>query len=100
MLLRFGTFELDEPLFELRHKGRPVAVQPKVLDLIVYLARHRDRMVSKGEIFREVWAGVVVTEAALSQAMSHARRALGDSAETQQVIRTVHGKGFRFVAEA
>ncbi|MCA9594700.1 MAG: sigma 54-interacting transcriptional regulator [Myxococcales bacterium] len=99
MLLRFDDFELDEACFELRKAGSAITVQPKVLDLILYLARHRDRVVTKDELLERLWEGVVVTEASLSQAISMARRALSDSASEQSVIRTVRGKGFRFVAE-
>jgi len=73
-------------------------VQPKVLDLIFYLARHRARVVGKDELFEKVWNGVVVTEASLSQAVSLARRALGDTPEEQHTLRTVRGKGLQFVA--
>jgi DNA-binding winged helix-turn-helix (wHTH) protein len=94
----FGDFELDEARFELRRRGAVVAVQPKVLDLILYLARHRRRVVAKDELFEQVWRGVSVTEASLSQAVSLARRALADSTEEQHTIRTVRGKGLQFVA--
>ena len=97
--LAFGEFELDEARFELRRAGTPVAVQPKVLDLIFYLARHRARVVGKDELFDKVWNGVVVTEASLSQAVSLARRALGDTPEEQHTLRTVRGKGLQFVAQ-
>src|SRR5262245_66317773 len=96
--LLFGDFELDESRFELRKDGAPVSVQPKVLDLIFYLARHRDRVVTKEELFDSVWRGVVVSEASLTQAVSLARRALDDTPEAQQTIRTVRSKGLQFVA--
>lgn len=96
--VRFNGFVLDEARFELRHDGAVVAVQPKVLELILYLVRHRDRVVGKDELFETVWDGTVVTEASLSQALSLARRALDDSARTQHTIVTVRRKGLRFVA--
>jgi DNA-binding winged helix-turn-helix (wHTH) protein/tetratricopeptide (TPR) repeat protein len=95
---RFGDFELSEPLFELRRRGTPVPVQPKVLDLLLHLVRDRDRVVSKAELLAALWRDVVVTEASLSKAVSAARRALGDGADEQRHIRTVRGRGFRFVA--
>lgn len=97
--LRFGEFELDQAGFELRKRGRVVPVQPKVFDLIVHLARNRDRVVTKDELFETVWQGVAVTEASLSQAISLARRALDDTPELEHTIRTIRSKGFRFVAE-
>ncbi|HMR08927.1 MAG TPA: transcriptional regulator, partial [Polyangiaceae bacterium] len=98
--LCFDEFELVEKTFELRHRGQVVAVQPKVLDLLIYLARHRERVVTKEELLEQVWADAAVSEASLSQAVSAARRALGDSSAEPRMIATVRGRGFRFVAEA
>lgn len=95
----FADFELDEARFELRRNGEVVAVQPKVLELLLYLARNRDRVVPKDELFDEVWAGTVVTEASLSHAVSLARKALGDTPKQELFVRTVRRKGLQFVAE-
>jgi len=83
---------------ELRRDGHVVEVQRKVFDLLLYLVEHRHRAVDKDEIQRAVWPGVIVTETALTRAIMKARRAVGDDAERQAVIRTVHGHGYRFVA--
>ncbi len=95
---RFGAFELDEPRFELRRAGERVELQPKALDLMLYLLSHRDRVVSKAELLKQLWPDVVVSEASLSKAVSSARRALGDSGGQQRCIETVRGRGFRFLA--
>lgn len=95
---RFGNFLLDDARRELRESGRRVDVQRKVLDLLLYLARHRDRAVSKDELIEAVWPGVVVTESVLARAIMKARRAVHDDADGAQVIRTVHGHGYQFVA--
>jgi DNA-binding winged helix-turn-helix (wHTH) protein len=95
----FGDFELDEARFELRQGGRAVPLQPKVLDLIIHLARNRDRVVTKDELLETVWKGTIVTEGSLSQAVSLARRALADTPEEQHTLRTVRSKGLQFVAE-
>lgn len=97
-MLAFEDVELDEARFELRRAGRPIEVQPKVLELIFYLARHRDRVVAKDELFASLWDGTTVAEGSLTQAVSLARKALGDSAREQRVIRTVRGRGLQFVA--
>lgn len=97
--MSFGDFELDEPRFELREGGQPVEIQPKVLDLVFYLVKNAERVVTKTELLDNVWPGVVVTEASLSQAVSAARRALGDDGSAQSFIRTVRGRGFRFTAD-
>src|SRR5688572_10816140 len=77
LLLRWGEFELDEACFELRRRGQPVAVQPKALDVLLYLARRRERVVTKHELLHQLWRDVTVCEASLSQAVSVARRAVG-----------------------
>ena len=69
-----------------------------MLDLILYVAEHRDRVVGKQELMAALWGEVSVTEASLSQAVSQARRALGDSSQQQHTIRTIPRRGFCFVA--
>lgn len=96
---RFGPFELDTARFELRREGEPVAIEPQVLSLLVLLVANRHRMVSKDEIIARIWSGRVVSEAALSSRIRSARQALGDDGKSQRLIRTVHGRGFRFVGE-
>lgn len=98
VVLRFGDFELDGMRFELRRSGAPVPIQPRVLDLLLYLAEHRDRVVTKDELLETVWGGVSVTDSSLSQAVRQARRALDDSTREQRTIRTIRGRGFHFVA--
>ena len=95
---RFAGCELDAGRRELRRDGELVTIQPKVLDLIAYLLKHRDRAVGKTEIQDAIWPGVVVTETSLTQAVRKARRVLGDDASQPGIIRTVHGHGYRFVA--
>jgi predicted ATPase len=97
MVYRFADFELDEQRFELRSGGAKVAVQPKVLDVLFYLVRMRDRVVLKRELLDAVWADVVVSEASVSRVIMEARRAIGD--DLQQVIVTVRGRGFRFAGQ-
>jgi DNA-binding winged helix-turn-helix (wHTH) protein len=99
MLHAFLDFELDEDARELRCQGRPVATQTRVLDLIVHLLRARERVVSRDELMRALWQGQVVSDAAISQVIMLARKALGDEGESQRVIKTVRGRGIRFVAE-
>lgn len=96
---RFGGFELDVLAHELRRGEEVVPVEPRVLDVLVHLARHRDRVVSREELVDAVWPGTFITDSALAQAVLKARRAVDDDGRRQAVIRTVHGRGLRFVAE-
>ena len=74
----FGDFELDEARRELRQGGEPLAIQLKPFQLLAYLVRHRDRAVTKQELFEHVWPDAVVSDAALASALRDVRRLLGD----------------------
>lgn len=97
---RFGEFELDTSLYQLRRAGEPVHVEPRALDLLRHLLEHRDRVVSKYELLDSVWGDRFVSEAALTTGLRTARLAVGDSGSEQRVIRTVHRRGYQFVAPA
>jgi TolB-like protein/Flp pilus assembly protein TadD len=99
MVYQFGPFELDLAKVELRTGGQARRVEPQVFALLAFLVEHRDRLVSKDEIFEKVWDGRIVTDSALASRVKSARKALGDDGKTQSFIKTIHGQGFRFVAE-
>jgi TolB-like protein/Tfp pilus assembly protein PilF len=84
---------------ELRVDGLLVAVEPKVFDIIRHLLENRDRVVSKDELTEVIWDRRFITDASLSTALKSARKAVGDDGEAQKIIKTVRGRGFRFVAE-
>lgn len=94
----FAECTLDIAGRELWCGGQPVAVEPQVFDVLAHLVTHRDRVVPKTELLDEVWGDRFVSESALSSRIKSARRAVGDTGRDQRVIRTVHGRGFRFVA--
>ncbi len=96
---RFETFELDPARAELRREDSPVPVEPQVFALLLLLVENADRLVSRDEIVEKVWDGRVVSDAAISSRVKSARRAIGDDGRSQRLIRTVHGRGFRFVAD-
>lgn len=98
MRYRFEDCELDTDVFELRRAGEPVKVEPQVFDVLVHLLLHRDRVVSKEELLDEVWGDRFVSESALTSRIKAARQAVGDDGQVQRCIRTVHGRGYRFVA--
>ena len=100
MIFAFDDFELDVGAVELRRCGAVVAVEPQVFALLLLLAENRERMVSKDEIIEKIWDGRIVSESALTSRIKSARQALGDDGKAQKFIRTIHGQGFRFVAEA
>lgn len=100
MLLSIGSCVLDTAAFELRRDGKPVAVEPKVFDFLTMLARNPGQLISRNEMIDALWAGRIVSEASLSSCVKAARRAVGDDGKVQNVIRTVHGRGFKLVPTA
>ncbi|HUG11382.1 MAG TPA: tetratricopeptide repeat protein [Opitutaceae bacterium] len=98
MVHTFPTFEIDEDKREFRARGCVVKLQPKVFDLLAFLATHRDRVVSKEELLDSLWAGVIVADGSLQRAVSLARSALAD-AGASDAIRTFSRQGYRLVVE-
>jgi DNA-binding winged helix-turn-helix (wHTH) protein len=98
MLYTFGDFELDEDKRELRLRHREIPLQPRVFDLLVYLIRDRERVVSKDELLEALWPDVIVADGALQRAVSLARSALQQGG-AQAAIRTFSRHGYRFCAE-
>jgi TolB-like protein len=98
MLYRFAGFELDLAAGELRAEGNTRSLEPQVFALLALLVDNSDRLVSKEEIVEKVWDGRPISDAAISSRIKAARAALGDDGRTQRFIKTLHRKGFRFVA--
>ena len=95
----FGNHILDTERRELRRGPKPVAVEPQVFDLLVYLVENRERVVSKEQVFAAVWRGRIVSDSTFTSRINAARHAIGDSGQLQHLIRTVARKGLRFVGE-
>ncbi len=99
MAFSFGLFELDEAGRVLLCARQEVPLQPRVFDLLVYLVRHRDRMISKDELLEAVWPDVTVTDNSLQRAVSSLRAALRRGG-MDGAIRNLPGKGYRFFLES
>lgn len=97
MHYRFGAFELDARQYELRREGAPLRVEPRVLDLLLYLVRNRDRIVSREELLDTLWKEKFIGEAALTRCVMEARKAVA-APGADDPIKTVHRRGYRFVA--
>jgi DNA-binding winged helix-turn-helix (wHTH) protein/tetratricopeptide (TPR) repeat protein len=96
---RFGEHELDPDAYVLRHAGREIALQPKMLDLLRYLIEQRERVVSKEELLQALWPGEHVNDSAVAWTVSHVRTALGQGRGDKRPIETIHGRGYRFRAD-
>ena len=99
MVFRFGDHVLDIERRELRRGAEPVALEPQVFDLLLYLVRNRGRVVSKDDLIESVWGGRIVSDSALTTRLNAARRAVNDSGAEQRLIRTVSRRGLRFIGE-
>lgn len=98
MRFLFGDHVLDIERRELRRGDELIEVEPQVFDLLVYLVRNCDRVVTKDDLIASVWGGRIVSESTLSSRIAAVRRAIGDSGEQQAFIRTIARKGLRFIA--
>jgi DNA-binding winged helix-turn-helix (wHTH) protein len=97
--VRFGEYEVDLDLYELRCAGELVELPPRAFDLLAFLLENRGKVVSKSELMRALWPDTVVTKDSLPHAVMAVRRALGASTGTH-FIATVRGRGYRFVGDA
>lgn len=98
LIYQFNQITLDTAQYRLSLSWNPVAVEPQVFDLFAYLVQHKDRVVTRDELLESLWKGKVVTDSALGARLKAARKAVGDSGDRQQVIKTIHGRGYQFVS--
>jgi len=99
IIFRFGPYVLNPVQRELKHEGETVDIEPRAFDLLIFLVQNRDRAVGKSELQDVIWPGMIVTETALTRAVMKARKAVGDDAVRQEMIKTLHGHGYRFIAQ-
>jgi TolB-like protein len=97
--LLFEDYVLDIERRELRRGAKPISVGPQVFDLLVYLIRNRDRVLSKDDLSQAIWGGRIVSESTLTSLVNLLRKTIGDSGEEQRLIRTVPRRGLRFVGD-
>jgi DNA-binding winged helix-turn-helix (wHTH) protein len=98
---RFGEFELDRGAYELRRRGRPVRLEGRAMSLLMLLLERPGELVTRAEIVARLWGtdAFVDVESGINTAVRKLRAALRDSAEDPKAVRTVHGKGYRFIAK-
>ena len=95
----FAEMVLDTDRYLLQREGEQVHVEPQVFDVLCYLAENRERIVSREELLDEIWGDRFVAPATLTSRIKEARHAIGDDGTRQDLIETVRGRGFRFVAD-
>jgi len=95
----FEEYAFDTDCRELHRGADVVSIAPQVFDLLEYLIRNRERVVSKDDLIKAIWNGRSVSDAALTTRLNAARTVIGDSGEEQRFIKTLPRKGFRFVGQ-
>jgi predicted ATPase/DNA-binding winged helix-turn-helix (wHTH) protein len=98
VILRFANCELDLARIVLRRDGDEVKLEPRAFDVLAYLVERRGTVVRKEELLDEIWGDRFVSESALTTRIKAVRRAVDDDGSRQAIIRTVHGKGYEFIA--
>ena len=98
MNYQVGELTIEPARYRIRGGDGTLPVEPKVFDLLIHLIRHRDRVLTREELFQAVWDGREVSDATLSNHIASARKLLGDNGDLQQAILTVRGRGYQFVA--
>jgi adenylate cyclase len=96
--LRIGEWTVEAERNELMLDGKSIRVEPKVIEVLVHLAAHPGKVVTREELLGKVWPGVVVGDDALTQAIIKLRKALGDDAQEPRYIETIPKRGYRLVA--
>ncbi len=99
MRYEFGAYVIDTERVELRHGSKLLNVEPQVFDVLVYLIRNHDRVVSGEELFDALWVGRVVSMSTLTSRITAARKAIGDNGIGQNLIKTIHRRGYRFIGK-
>ena len=98
MRYTFGDYILDSQRYELHRAGKPVPLRPKAFEVLAYLLAHRDHVVPKDELLEHLWPSQFVGDATLNSCIKEVRKAIGDSGVMSRLLRTVRGRGYRFVA--
>ena len=97
MTYEFDGFVVDPEAFRISKSGRQLRIEPKALQILIYLLERPGRLVTKQELFEAVWPGLAVTENALTRAIAQLRKTLGDGATAPRYIETVPTRGYRFI---
>jgi len=99
MIYQSSNFSLDTKSYGLERNGEKHSVEPQVFDLLIYLIEHRNRVVTRDELLDNLWQGRIVTDSALNARLKTARKAVGDNGKRQGIIKTIHRRGYQFIAD-
>src|SRR5215469_18076374 len=98
LVLRIGNWRVDPELDELSREGQTIRLEPRTMQLLLYLAAHAGRVVDVQQLLDEVWSNVVVTQGSVYQAVAQLRRILRDDSEHPSYIENLPRRGYRLIA--
>ena len=93
------NFILDTDDYSLTRNGVKHPIEPQVFDLLVYLIENKNRVVTRDELLEQLWGGRIVSDSAINASLKEARKAVGDTGRQQRIIKTIHRRGYQFIAE-
>jgi TolB-like protein len=93
------NFILDTDDYSLTRNGVNHPIEPQVFDLLVYLIENKNRVVTREELLDQLWNGRIVSDSAINARLKEARKAIGDTGKQQRVIKTLHRRGYQFIAD-
>ena len=96
---RLGEWLVEPVLDRISRGDLRVNLQPQVMDLLVYLAHHRRKVVGTEELLSHIWEGRVVTSASVYSCLKQLRDSLGDDPHDPRYIQTVPKRGYRLIAD-
>lgn len=99
MLYQSENFTLDTDDYSLSRNGINHAIEPQVFNLLIYLIENRNHVVTRDELLENVWEGRIVSDSAINAGLKEARKAVGDTGKQQRVIKTIHRRGYQFIAD-
>ena len=98
MIYTFKSFAINTENFQLLKNDEPLSIEPQVFNIILYLVENQDRVVSRDELLDTIWKDKIVSDASISNHIKLARKALDDDGVKQAIIKTIHGRGYQFIA--
>jgi len=98
MIYQIKNIKIDTLKFNLCIDEKAITIEPQAFDVLIHLIIHRNRLVSRQEIFDTIWGDKIVSDTSLSTYIKKLRQILGDDGKQQRVIKTIHSRGFQFVA--
>lgn len=98
MIYNFNNFLLDTVNFTLTKVNESIPIEPQVFNIILYLIEQKGRVVSRQELLDTIWKDKIVSDSSISNHIKSARKVLDDDGIKQAVIKTIHGRGYQFIA--